>query len=208
MNKLVFLDTETISLRHDRVAWEIAMIAVEPDVDDPNLTHEFEIRMFVDGLDLSEADPASLRIGQFHDRHPRQNGLAVAGDFVISELEQFLGTARSENAPFFDLYTEEAAMHIVERWTRDATIVGAVPSFDMEVLANRMRWHGLCPMWHHRPICVETLVAGRIQWLPENRMQGMGKAAEQLGIEFDPASAHSAMGDTKLARRIFDEVFS
>ncbi|WP_208601170.1 hypothetical protein, partial [Rhodococcoides fascians] len=209
----VFLDTETTSLRGDtRLPWEIAMIRVDEfadlEPDSPNPDAVEKIRMFIDGVDLSDADPFSLQIGRFYERHPRQNGLAVSTDTVVDSTEPSAGRPSWVDGPFFDLYTEEAAMHIVDRWTRGATIVGAVPSFDMQTLETRMRWHGLCPSWSHRPVCVENLVAGRVQWLPENRLQGMGKAAEQLGIKIDLADAHTAMGDAELARRIFDEVFA
>ena len=66
MTKLCFIDTETTSLRHDRRAWEIAVITREPGKPDQ------EKSWFVasEDLDLGNADLMSLKIGRFHERHP------------------------------------------------------------------------------------------------------------------------------------------
>ncbi len=55
---IVFLDTETTSLRPDREAWEVAIIRR----DGEGFT-EFEC--FVGDLDLLNADPKSLLVGRF-----------------------------------------------------------------------------------------------------------------------------------------------
>ncbi|MGH3861668.1 hypothetical protein [Actinokineospora sp.] len=57
-------------------------------------------------------------------------------------------------------HSELEALRAVERITRDAIVVGAVPNFDTEVLGERMRWHGICPSWHYHLVDVETLAAG------------------------------------------------
>jgi hypothetical protein len=55
---------------------------------------------------------------------------------------------------------ETAALAEAERLTRDAHLVGAVPGFDAEVLAARMRARGICPSWHYHLQDFETLIAG------------------------------------------------
>ena len=61
---IVFLDTETTSLRHDRRAWEIAMIRREVDGT------EAETHLFVD-VSIANADQRALAIGGYFDRHPK-----------------------------------------------------------------------------------------------------------------------------------------
>lgn len=63
---LVFVDTETTSLRPDRRAWDIALIVRRPGEPDR------EYQWFVDdlALDLGNADPFALKIGRFYERHP------------------------------------------------------------------------------------------------------------------------------------------
>ena len=51
-------------------------------------------------------------------------------------------------------------MRPVERITRGAHLVGAVPTFDAEVLGARMRANGICPSWHYHLIDVEALAVG------------------------------------------------
>src|SRR5258708_15388712 len=64
---IAFLDTETTSLRPDRRAWEIAVIARDEAVRDKEHTWFID----ADHLDLGNADLMSLKIGGFHDRHPQ-----------------------------------------------------------------------------------------------------------------------------------------
>ena len=138
MTRLCFVDTETTSLRHDRRAWEIAVITREPGKP------QREDSWFVSAadLDLGNADLMSLKVGRFHERHP--------GSGVTSR--------------------EATVLKLVEARTRGAHLVGAVPSFDAEVLANRMRANGICPSWHYHLLDFETLAAG---WL--HRHAGAGE---------------------------------
>ncbi|OZF05224.1 hypothetical protein CH302_00960 [Rhodococcus sp. 15-2388-1-1a] len=182
-NPLVFLDCETTALRNG-LPWEIAMIRID-DLSDGNPVSK--IRMFILDPDLSEADPFALNVGQFYQRHPQ--------------------AAHSDGA-LTDVYDEIDAMQLVEQWTRCATIVGANPAFDTEVLERRIRHHGGCPSWHHRLVDVENLVAGRIQLLDENRLAGLKVSADVMEIPYADLDLHTAMGDAELARRIFDEVFA
>lgn len=199
MNPYVFIDTETTSLGPDRLAWEVAMIRCIPG--QPDATEE--VRMFVDGLDLSDANPASLRIGKFYDRHPRANGTATANELAEAFRDDIFRPTRNANP---DLMSEQNVMAVVEHWTRGATLVGAAPWFDAEVLANRMRAHGLCPAWDHRLICVETLALPQIGYSDKGRPRGLVNTAEALDIEHDEADKHTALGDAALAQRIFEHL--
>ena len=135
MTRLCFTDSETTSLRWDRRAWEIGIIAREPGK--PDTEHHW----FIDArdLDLGNADPMSLKIGRFHDRHPQYKYNGGGEAYTRSEAD---------------------VMGDVEVITRGAHLVGAVPNFDADVLGARMRANGICPSWHYHLICVENLAVG------------------------------------------------
>ena len=200
--KLCFLDTETTSLRHDRRAWEIAVITREPGRDDR------EEVWFVDsdGLDLGNADLMSLKIGRFYERHP-QFATRRKPDDRVAEYEA-------------------SVLARVEYLTRGAHLVGAVPNFDAEVLGNRMRANGICPSWHYHLIDIEALAAG---WLHrhaavlENREATIEEAMALREIARPPWKSddltralgvksateeerHTALGDARWAKRAYDAV--
>lgn len=133
---------------------------------------------FVRDVDLTNATPEALEIGRFRDRHPSYRGTE--------------GTLTSS----YDVAKR------VERWTWGATIVAANPWFDMEALAALLRRHRLLPMWHYRPIDVEALTAGHLGRHPG----GLASCARALGVEVDPDGEHTALGDTKVARAIYDRI--
>lgn len=141
MTRTAFTDCETTSLRYDRRAWEIAVIIREPGKPDDE--HVWFVQ--ADDLDLGNADLMSLKIGGFHERHPDCMGVVGGGIPVLAERQ---------------------AMLRLERLTRGAHLVGAVPNFDADVYANRMREHGICPSWHYHLQDVETLAVG---WLNGRR---------------------------------------
>lgn len=88
----------------------------------------------------------------------------------------------------------------VARLTNGRHLVGAVPSFDAAFLDRFLRKHGEAPTWSHRLLCVETLAAAHLRMLPE----GLRKMAEKLGLEVDQATHHTALGDARLARDVFE----
>lgn len=90
----------------------------------------------------------------------------------------------------------------VARLTDGRHLVGAVPSFDASFLDRFLRRHGECPTWSHRLVCVETLAAGYLRMLPE----GLRKMAEKLGLVVDEDTHHTALGDCRLARDVFEAV--
>lgn len=199
MTRICFLDTETTSLRHDRRPWDVAVIVRDPG--QPDEEHQW----FVDAedLDLGNADLKSLQVGRFYERHPAYRG--------PSEPTAGLRVGRTMR--------ESAAMRRVETLTRGAVLIGAVPSFDADVLGQRLRAHGLGPAWHYRPLCVETLALG---WIAGLRAAGGGEnghAADlptlpwpkseelSLALGVEPAigdQRHSAIGDARWARDLFD----
>ncbi len=170
---LVFLDTETTSLRHDRRAWEIGLVARADDG-----TH-VEVSWFVDAedLDLGNADLMSLKIGRFHERHPGIRGCEPEA-MVLLEIEHY---------------------------TRGATIVGAVPWFDTDVLGQRMRANGICPSWHYHLVDVETLAAGALRLAPPRDFDTL---LNQYGLVYAEADRHTALGDARMVRDLYDAVLA
>lgn len=176
---IVFMDTETTSLRPDRRAWEIAVIvrrAGQPDHEQSWFINAWE-------LDLGNADVMSLKIGKFYERHPQMNGRAHEGEW--SDEGEALGT--------------------VERLTRGATIIGAVPNFDTEVLGTRMRDNDICPSWHYHLVDVETLAAGALRKPPPWDFDELLKA---YGLSYDEADRHTALGDARMVRDLYDSVLT
>jgi len=197
-----FIDTETTSLRHDRRAWEIGIIARTNGIDTEH--HWF---IDINDLDLGNADVMSLKIGRFYDRHPQAR---LDKDFAGPEVDDELDV-----------------LYEVETVTRGAHLVGAVVSFDADVLSQRMRANGICPSWHYHVVDVEALAAG---WLHrhaavlENREATIEEAtalrrlasppwksddlSAALGITVSEEDRHTALGDAKWARAIYDAVMS
>lgn len=104
----------------------------------------------------------------------------------------------SELTPTEDFATEFAEL------THGAMLVGAVPSFDAGFLSRLLRANGACPGWSHRLICVETLVTGATGVLP----RGLSKMAERVGIDPGQYETHTALGDARMARDVFNAVMA
>jgi DNA polymerase III epsilon subunit-like protein len=203
---LVFVDTETTSLRPDRRAWDIAFIVRRPGTED------VEHQWYIDAadLDLGNADPFALRIGHFYERHPQYTG----------ELDNEPAWGR--------IHREDDVLREIEELTRGAHLVGCVPNFDADVLGARMRAHGILPSWHYHLIDVETLIVGYINGvaaraIDEYRMRGeepppidRSKAAPpwksddmSRAVNVEPPDGddrHTAMGDARWARDMYDAV--
>lgn len=198
---LAFVDTETTSLRYDRRAWEIAVILRREGY--PDTEHTWLID--AGDLDLGNADLMSLKIGRFYGRHPQASGHWIGS---------VPGVAR-----------ESAALAEFEEITRGAHLIGAVPSFDAEVLSARMRAHGICPSWHYHLCCVENLAVGALAASSAFGKSPSGSQAEKirrlitppwksddlsaaLGVTVSEEDRHTALGDARWAMRVYDAVMS
>jgi DNA polymerase III epsilon subunit-like protein len=208
---VVFLDTETTSLRPDRRAWDIGLITRSADgtVDEE---HQWFVQ--AEDLDLGGADPMALKVGRFYERHPEMTG-TVTGSLV----------------------TEQYALRRVERLTRGAHLVGAVPSFDADVLGARMRAHGILPSWHYHLVDTEALTVGwlngrrarqneivdgyplenngepapgLVRWNDPVLLAGLpwnsGDLSAALGVTVSEQDRHTALGDAKWCRAVYDAV--
>jgi DNA polymerase III epsilon subunit-like protein len=195
MGKLVALDCETTSLRRDCRIWEIAVIVREPGCD------EAERRWFIDvmDLDLGQADPFSLDIGGFYQRHPQMNPKAAG-----------------------EAWPEADVLADVERVCRKAHIIGNVVNFDTQRLDARMAAHGILWNGHYHLVDVEALAVG---WLSrsaaELRAAGLrgddvmeaitppwksDVLAGLLGVTITPEARHTALGDARWALDMYDVI--
>lgn len=207
MTPHVFLDTETSSLRPDRRAWDVALIRVD-DYNPDGLTAQFFIDL--DDLELRDADAAALRIGRFWERHPQALALRSYRAPDIVHVEGYgLHVTESLHPPYGAVLAESRAAQVVAAYTHGAHLVGAVPNFDAEVLADLLRRNGLAPTWHHHLIDVETLAVG---WLARDGRApdlpwGSDDLAYALGVDApSDDERHTALGDARWARRIYDRV--
>lgn len=179
--RLIFLDTETtgLDIRHHRI-WDLAYIVREPDGS------EREVQYFLKDMNLAEADPFALNIGKFYERFPNPDH--AADPWAIS------GTT----------HPGDAAMSVFMDF-KDVIIVGAVPWFDAEFLKHMLWRAGLLPTWHYHLVDVETLAAGHAGLVPP---WDFDYILEFYGLEYDEAERHTALGDARMAMRLYDAVMA
>jgi len=199
MTPLVFLDTETTGVHPARQVWEVGMIRR----DDAG---EREIGFFVD-VDLAEADPFGLSVGRFYERHPYGRYLSGRSPDPFVEI--------THDGEF--LRPRDAA-HEVATWTHGAHVIGAVPSFDTVSLDALLREHQLIGAWHYHLVDVENLAVG---YLAGQRKAGLAQRDEAgdlappwdsrqlaaaLGVVQPEQDKHTALGDARWAKALFDTV--
>lgn len=186
---LVWADCETTKLGPGRMPWEVALIRRPAGADvRADITYLWMID--VRDLDLGNADPMALRIGGFYQRHPQMipDGDARTGVRTVTRLGEML--------------------YQVEKLTRGAVILGSNPSFDMELLDPLMRAYGILPSWHYHPCDLPSMCEG---WL---RGRGMAlpaklksdELARAVGIEPDKYDRHTALGDCRLFRAVYEAI--
>ncbi len=184
---IVFVDTETTSLTPFRRVWDFAGILVRSG-EEPKT-----VQIFVDmkDLDLANADPRSLAIGRFHQRHPQM-------------VKKVIDTGPR---PGVAVHSERRMLQLVESLTRGAVVVAANAHFDVDVLARRMRANQLVPMWHHHPVDVEALAAGDLGMRPDGKWS-LSMFCDEYGIQVDEEVRHTALGDARLVQALYDAVYA
>lgn len=193
---VVFVDTETTGLSAERhEVWEVGVIA---DAD--------EYRWML-AVDLRLADPIALDIGRFHERHPQGNRFPHG----------------SKDAPRIEQLDDFAA------WFAETThgrhLVGAIPSFDEERLRKILLGQGVAPSWHYHIIDVEALMVGWLYATRAARLESIARSqttypppevptlpwksedlSRALGVNPDEFEKHTALGDARWAKAIYEKV--
>ncbi len=203
-----FVDIETTGLDPDyHEIWEVGLITpvLGQTVREDGLVGWNE-QIWQLPVDLSKADPMALNIGQYHDRRLPRGSLVP-----------------------LDVFAAEFA-----RDTRGLHLVGACVSFDADRLWRLLRANGECPMWHYHLIDVEALAAGYMAgcraavaaaaihtgealWAgtpawkategpdhcPPWRSTDLSRA---VGVEPDDFDRHTALGDARWAKAIYEAV--
>ena len=206
MIPIVFIDTETTGVHPGRKVWEVAMIRRDASGDT-------ETEFFVE-VDLSDADPFGLNVGRFYERHPL--GRYLSGRAPERYPDPFNSEMIDEEIA---LPLDDAAAQIA-RVTHGAHLVGAVPNFDADTLAPLLREHRLIPAWHYHLIDVEALAVGWLEGqaaaaraeIDNSITSGMAlpwnseDLSRAVGVDPERFDRHTALGDAKWARAIYDAV--
>lgn len=157
-------------------------------------------------VDLAQADPFALEIGKFHERHPHGYSYRAGEDVP--------------DAAFIDHGLMEPAAFALQFsvLTFRKHIAGAVVSFDAERLARLLRSHGRSPDWHYHIIDVEALAVGYITghdrrqgvdpWFVTEPPWNSDELSEALGIKVPDGDRHTALGDCRWARAIYETVMA
>lgn len=183
----------------------VAFVDCETTGLDPDLHEIWEVALIVQGaeflwqlpVDLGRADLIALNIGGFMARRWPQ-------EEPVSDPRRgaWLGHAAFESC----VHASEMAL-FAKRFatlTWGLHLVGAVPSFDEERLRRLLRRHGACPGWHYHLVDVEALVAGKLGIPPPWNSTELSSKA---GVDPGAYSRHSAMGDARWAKGLYESVF-
>lgn len=203
MTPIAFADCETTHLDAEiGDAWEVAVILREFDDNQPTDTeYAWQIRP-----NLTTADPEALKIGRYLER------------FAVPVPAEAAWTGY-DGGPILPM-TRKEAVDAITTVLRGAILVGSNPGFDDRFLRK------LCgpgsAQWHYRPVDIATLAAGRKLGMVEmvQRLGGKPLPSDEIrwpfssrdlsrwtGVEPPAADvAHSALGDARWARDVFDAV--
>jgi len=192
VSALVFVDLESTGLDPDRhEIYEIGLI-------DGNGA---ELHLWISDAPLQTADSTALRIGRYYERWPERRQLEqftrpspVIADRFNPWLVEF---------PSPSVIDGKTAAWIVAAATAGAHLIGAVPSFDAAFLDRLLRRHNLVPAWHYHLVCVEALAAGKLGIPPP---WNSGELSRKVGVEPKDFDRHTALGDARWARAIYDAV--
>ena len=206
---LAFCDVETVRLGSDQgsALWEVAVILRD---DTGDTTHLWQVRP-----NLEHAEAGALRIGRYYERcrvadKPAGSGIVLA----CPKLPRGKHVARAAHLIAQDL----------ARLLDGALIVGSNPWFDAGHVAAFLREHrqALAADYHMRDIgsVVEGYIAGYDLAMGNLKHSGhqvppplerpkSGKLSDvAAAMGFDPVrwDPHTALGDARLARALWDAV--
>ncbi len=178
--RLVFVDIETTSLDPDSgEIWEVGFVVRD------GIEGDWEHVALLD-VTLQRADPISLSIGRFHERHHQGN--------------------RGHKPDPETVYSPADFARVFSDISHGAHLVGNVVSFDEERLRRLLRRHGIVPSWNYHLVDVEAMIAGKLGIEPPWKST---RLAEALGVPvLGPDKAHMALEDARWSRDLYDAVLA
>ncbi len=201
---LVFLDTETTGLADECDVWEIGLIHRKPgDPTEYGLAEDVAVTVDIEYSwrlcpDMATAEPTGLRIGRYYQR---------IGP-VLSSYGPGHGHLSTPDAHVDDRSIREAKFIAADlaRLLDGAIIVGAVPNFDAQHLSRWLRQHNHVGTWHYHLVDVETLAAGALKMAPPWDFKAV---LDAYGLAYkDEADRHTALGDARMVRDLYDAVMT
>lgn len=192
---VVFLDTETTGLGLDADIWEFAAIRRHPTGE------EIELHLFIEHAATKCADLPDSFLADHRRRWPNHAEYVWTQAGAAEQIARFL-------APDF--------------YGGKAHIVGAVPDFDMSKVEHLLGRHGFGTQWHYHLIDVENLAVGYLRGrrdafaaVFDDGLRGDGmtplpwdsdELSHAIGVEPPTTERHTALGDARWARDIYDRV--
>lgn len=179
--KLIFLDTETTGLDPEmHEVWEVGAIVREYDDYGTSIDDE-ELHWFLPLFNFQYADPFALDIGKFWDRYRWPDPQAYSDTYMSEWCRMFM------------------------QLTKGAYIVGAVPNFDIERLDRLCKRYGYRLFNHYHLVDVEAMCAGYLREAPPWKSEDIfGKLG--MDMESREAEKHTALGDARVVRDVYDLV--
>lgn len=178
---VAFVDTETTGLAADyHEIWEVGLIV------------DGEERSWQLPIDLKKADPKALDVGRFHERYD------------VSALTPVSRFAAEFMAFFEEIVTPIPGTNAISVVKRH--LVGAVISFDEERLRKLLAPHRHpqdSKGWHYHLVDVEALAAGKVGMAPPWNSETLSRA---VGVEPERFDRHTALGDARWAKAIYEAV--
>lgn len=196
---LVFVDVETTGLdpQVDTIL-EIALIK-----EDRERTWWIELS----STELGEASPRALQVNRYYER---SQGSVLRGDGHLNAHVPLEGNARQHAARSIAVFTDSCVL------------AGNTVKFDQQFLEAWMRRHGSCPVWDYHIVDVPTFCAGYLTKELDPDSEGSeelvellkppfksNNVAKAIGLpEMDEADMHTALGDARRAKQMWQAVTS